>query len=83
RVFKAVQSTGATLKAIDEVCGSIVNARVAIIYEYIYTKYPYYLANNKYFETESYQNFLLTSVDNRKKLEEKIKNNSTERVKYE
>lgn len=34
RVFKAVQSTGATLKAIDEVCGSIVNARVAIIYDW-------------------------------------------------
>lgn len=62
---------------------NLTSKRVAIIYEYIYTKYPYYLANNKYFETESYQNFLLTSVDNRKKLEEKIKNNSTERVKYE
>lgn len=34
RVFKAVQSTGATLKAIDEVCGSVVNARVAIIYDW-------------------------------------------------
>ena len=34
RVFKAVQSTGATLKAIDEVCGSYVNARVAIIYDW-------------------------------------------------
>lgn len=34
RVFKAVQDTGATLKAIDEVCGSTVNAKVAIIYDY-------------------------------------------------
>ena len=34
RIFKAVQSTGATLKAIDEVCGSMVNARVAIIYDW-------------------------------------------------
>lgn len=34
RIFKVVQSTGATLKAIDEVCGSIVNARVAIIYDW-------------------------------------------------
>ena len=34
RVFKAVQSTGATLKSIDEVCGSVVNARVAIIYDW-------------------------------------------------
>ena len=32
--FKAVQSTGATLKAIDEVCGSMVHARVAIIYDW-------------------------------------------------
>lgn len=34
RIFKEVQSTGATLKAIDEVCGSMVNARVAIIYDW-------------------------------------------------
>ena len=34
RIFKAVQSTGATLKAIDEVCGSMPNARVAIIYDW-------------------------------------------------
>lgn len=34
RVFKAVQSVGATLKAIDEVCGSIVHSRVAIIYDW-------------------------------------------------
>lgn len=34
RVFKAVQSTGETLKAIDEVCGSMITARVAIIYDW-------------------------------------------------
>ena len=34
RIFKAVQSTGSTLQAIDEVCGSMVNARVAIIYDW-------------------------------------------------
>lgn len=34
RVFKAVQSTGATLKAIDEVCGSVVNAKVTIVYDW-------------------------------------------------
>lgn len=34
RIFKTVQSTGATLKAIDEVCGSLVKARVAIIYDW-------------------------------------------------
>lgn len=34
RVFQAVKSTGATLKAIDEVCGTMTNARVAIIYDW-------------------------------------------------
>ena len=34
RVFQAVKSTGATLQAIDEVCGTMVNARVAIIYDW-------------------------------------------------
>lgn len=34
RVFKAVQSTGVTLKTIDEVCGSVVNAKVALIYDW-------------------------------------------------
>jgi len=62
---------------------NLTSKRLAIIYEYIYTKYPYFLANNKYLENESYQNFLLTSVDNRKKLEEKIKNHSEKKIKYE
>ncbi len=57
--------------------------RMAIIYEYIYTKYPYYLANNPYFENINYQNFLLNSVENRAKLKEKIESGSTEKVKYE
>jgi len=34
RIFKAVQSTGATLKAIDEVCGTQTRARVAIVYDW-------------------------------------------------
>lgn len=34
RVFKAVQATGATLKAIDEVAGSMPKVRVAIIYDW-------------------------------------------------
>ena len=62
---------------------NLTSKRLAIIYEYIYTKYPYFLANNKYLENESYQNFLLTSVDNRKKLEDKIKNHSEKKIKYE
>lgn len=34
RIFKAVQSTGATLQAIDEVCGTRIHARVAIVYDW-------------------------------------------------
>ena len=62
---------------------NLTSKRLAIIYEYIFTKYPYFLANNKYLETETYQNFLLTSIDNRKKLEDKIMRGSKEKVKYE
>ena len=71
-------------KRYDTFSGSnLTSKRLAIIYEYIYTKYPYYLANNKYLEDESYQNFLLTSVNNRKKLEDKIKKHSEEKIKYD
>ena len=62
---------------------NLTSKRLAIIYEYIYTKYPYYLKENPYLYSESYQNFLLTSINNRKKLEEKIKTNSKDKVKYE
>ena len=34
RIFKAVQKTGQTLKTIDEVAGSTVQARVAILYDW-------------------------------------------------
>ena len=62
---------------------NLTSKRLAIIYEYIYTKYPYYLTNNKYLETDSYQNFLLNSTNNRKLLEEKIKNNLKGDLDYE
>lgn len=62
---------------------NLASKRLAIIYEYIYTKYPYYLKENPYFNSESYQNFLLTSLNNRKLLEEKIRTNSKENLKYE
>lgn len=62
---------------------NLTSKRLAIIYEYIYTKYPYFLANNKYFETDSYQNFLLTSQYNRRLLENKIKEGTHEDLKYE
>ncbi len=62
---------------------NLTSKRLANIYEYIYTKYPYYLKNNEYFETEAYQNFLLTSEENREKLHEKIKSGSKKAVNYE
>ena len=62
---------------------NLTSKRLAIIYEYIYTKYPYFLVNNTYLDNVHYQNFLLTSLENRKKLQEKIQSGSTERVKYE
>ncbi len=62
---------------------NLTSKRLAHIYEYIFTKYPYFLANNEYLENPAYQNFLLTSVNNRKLLEEKIKSGSKEKLKYE
>lgn len=62
---------------------NLVSKRLAIVYEYIYTKYPYYLANNPYINNKHYQNFLLTSQNNRKLLEEKIKSGSKEKLHYE
>lgn len=62
---------------------NLTSKRLANIYEYIYTKYPYYLENNEYIQNESYQNFLLTSVNNRKLLEDKVRNKSKENLKYE
>lgn len=62
---------------------NLTSKRLAVIYEYIYTKYPYYLLNNKYLENEHYQNFLLTSRHNRALLEEKIKTKSREELNYE
>ncbi len=62
---------------------NLTSKRLARIYEYITYKYPQYLENNEYINNEYYQNFLLTSVNNRKALEEKIKTNSTKEIKYE
>lgn len=62
---------------------NLASKRLAIIYEYIYTKYPYFLANNTYLTNEHYQNFLLTSLENRRMLQEKIKTKSKKELKYE
>ena len=57
--------------------------RLANIYEHIYLKYPLFLANNTYINNEAYQQFLLSSVENRKKLKEKIESEKRYKVKYE
>lgn len=62
---------------------NLTSKRLAVIYEYIFTKYPYFLVNNKYFDNDNYQNFLLNSQNNRRLLLEKIKANSREKLKYE
>lgn len=51
---------------------NLTSKRLAYIYEYIYMKHPEFLANNVYIENEYYQNFLLTSQENRKLFQEKV-----------
>ena len=62
---------------------NLTSKRLANIYEYIYTKYPTFLADNKYIKNEAYQHFLLSSVENRQKLQNKIESGSKKAVKYE
>lgn len=69
----------------DKISGSnLTSKRLAYIYEKIYTQYPSFLVNNTYLKNETYQNFLLTSLENRKKVAEKAKSPLTTRdLKYE
>lgn len=60
----------------------LTSRRLMYEYEYIYNKYPYFLVNNPYKDNIYYQNFLLTSYDNRQKLKSKIQNKSTRKVNY-
>ena len=60
----------------------LTTRRMSVIYEYIYTKYPEYLVNNKYINDPIYQNFLIVSRENRQKLEEKINKKSRRSVNY-
>lgn len=63
---------------------NLTSKRLALIYERIYLKYPSFLARNAYLENEYYQNFLLTSQENRKLLQEKVINKDWKReLKYE
>ena len=63
---------------------NLTSKRLAYIYEKIYTQYPSFLINNTYLNNEYYQNFLLTSLENRKKVVEKSKNPKNKRdLNYE
>ena len=61
---------------------TLVSRRMMLIYEYIYTKYPSILVENEYKDNVYYQNFLLTSRNNRMMLLDKIKTNSKKKIKY-
>ena len=56
--------------------------RMMEVYEYIYKKYPEYLVNNKYKDNPYYQNFLITSKENREKFQQKVQTNSTKKLHY-
>lgn len=55
--------------------------RMAYVYEYIYRKYPQYLKNNAYYNNIYYQNFLLTSQENRRKLQKSLE--SGKKARYD
>ena len=50
----------------------LASRRMMDVYEYIYKKYPEYLVNNKYKNDLFYQNFLLTSKNERAKFQKKV-----------
>lgn len=62
---------------------NLTSKRLARIYEYITYKYPQYLENNEYIGNMYYQNFLLTSIKNRRKLQEKVENHWSGDLRYE
>ena len=62
---------------------NLTSKRMMYIYEYITYKYPDQLVNNPYENNKHYQNFLLTSINNRSMLKEKIRTKSTKALKYE
>lgn len=52
---------------------NLTSKRLMYIYEKIYFDYPYFIANDTYIKNSYYQNFLLTSGENRRKLQEAVK----------
>lgn len=67
-----------------EICSThpLTSRRTMEVYEYIYKKYPEYLVNNPYKNNVYYQNFLLTSKENRAKFQQKIETKSKGSVNY-
>lgn len=61
----------------------LISKRMMEVYEYIYKKYPEYLANNAYKNNIYYQNFLLTSKENRAKFQKKTETKSNRPVLYQ
>lgn len=61
---------------------TLVSRRMMKIYEYIYQKYPSILADNEYKDNVYYQNFLLTSRNNRLMLQNKVENGSKKKLNY-
>lgn len=60
----------------------LTSRRMMEVYAYIYKKYPEYLVNNPYKNNVYYQNFLLTSRQNRAKFQAKVETKSKGSVKY-
>lgn len=61
----------------------LTSRRMAYVYEYIYYKYPEFLKNNKYQDDIYYQNYLLNSQHNRRKLQKKVESGSRDNVRYD
>jgi len=61
----------------------LTSRRMMAVYEYIYKKYPEFLAKNSYKDDMYYQNFLLNSKTNRAKFQKKIETNSKKSVNYQ
>lgn len=63
---------------------NLTSKRLAYIYEKIYSQYPNFLIDNEYINNKYYQNFLLTSLENRKKVQQKVNNPKYNKdLKYE
>lgn len=63
---------------------NLTSKRLAYLYERIYFKYPQFLKDNEYINNSYYQNFLLTSQNNRRMIEYKARSkNYGMEIEYE